>query len=166
MRCNDTINVDITPAPGIDQVVDLSKFPWPWKDNSVDGILASHVLEHIEDQKGFLLECHRLLKKDAILTLILPHSSSVIANGCLGHYRTYSFNTISDYLCRDFYMFGEAKFEEVSNCLTWWNSDIWYIKLLNNIISPLIRLHPQIFENIWCYWVGGAKEFGWKGRKI
>lgn len=29
------------------QTVDLFKFPWPWADNSVDALRASHFLEHI-----------------------------------------------------------------------------------------------------------------------
>jgi hypothetical protein len=34
-------------APNAKHKVDLFKFPWPWADNSVDELHASHFLEHI-----------------------------------------------------------------------------------------------------------------------
>lgn len=41
------VNVDKFSNVGADQVVDLFKMPYPWEDNSVDGILCSHFLEHL-----------------------------------------------------------------------------------------------------------------------
>ena len=41
----------------------------PFKDNSFDKILASEVIEHIEDEKKFLVEIYRLLKPKGILIL-------------------------------------------------------------------------------------------------
>ena len=45
-----------------------------WSDNSVDKIYNSHVLEHMENDKGkaFLKECYRVMKKDAIFRLVVP----------------------------------------------------------------------------------------------
>ena len=40
-------NVDALAMPGVDEVVDLFAYPWPWADNSVDEIWASHLIEHI-----------------------------------------------------------------------------------------------------------------------
>lgn len=34
-------------APQVHHKVDLLKFPWPWKDNSVDELHCSHFVEHI-----------------------------------------------------------------------------------------------------------------------
>ena len=41
------VNVDKFDNVEADQVVDLFKMPYPWADNSVDSILASHFIEHI-----------------------------------------------------------------------------------------------------------------------
>jgi predicted SAM-dependent methyltransferase len=38
-------------APNAKHKVDLCKFPWPWKDASVDEIHTSHFIEHIPDRE-------------------------------------------------------------------------------------------------------------------
>ena len=46
----------------------------PFKDNQVDVIYSSHMIEHLTKQnaKKFLLEAHRVLKKDGIIRLTVP----------------------------------------------------------------------------------------------
>lgn len=39
--------VDIAPCKGVDHVVNLWTFPWPWETSSVDEINCSHHVEHI-----------------------------------------------------------------------------------------------------------------------
>jgi len=171
------INVDIIPYNGVDEVVDLSIFPWKWEDNSVDGVFANHILEHFPDPKPFILECHRILKKGGFLRIKVPHSSNISAVGCLGHYRTYSYDTLNDYLGRDFYYLGKRKFVTVEQKLLWWYEcgDIqgelpklilWAIRIINPIINFLIRLSPRIAENTWVYLIGGFREVIWTGIKI
>ncbi len=49
--------------------------PFPWKDQSVDVVYASHTLEHFSKQDGrfFLRECHRILKEGGILRVVVPN---------------------------------------------------------------------------------------------
>ena len=173
----DCINVDIIPYNGVNQIKDLTIYPWPWKDGTVDGVYASHIIEHQFDQKQFILECHRILKKGGFLRIKVPHSSNISAVGCLGHYRTYSYDTLNDYLGRDFYYLGKQKFKTVEQKLLWWYEceDIqgelpklilWVIKIINPIINSLIRLSPRIAENTWVYLIGGFREVIWKGIKV
>jgi SAM-dependent methyltransferase len=171
------VNIDVTLYEGIDQVVDLSVYPWCWPDNSIDGIHSSHFIEHLPDQEKFIRECYRILKPGGFLRLCVPHSSSAAGIGCMGHYRTYSYGTLKDYLSRDFYMFGKAKFKTVEQDLNWWYEAMdcdnrlnpivkFIIMMINPILSFLASLSPEICENLWCYWVGGFKEVMWKGEKI
>lgn len=46
----------------------------PYRNEKVDKIYTSHFLEHIPQKKGvrFLWECHRVLKKDGIMRLVVP----------------------------------------------------------------------------------------------
>lgn len=40
-------NVDRNAEPGVDEVVDVFTYPFPWEDNSFDGALLTHLVEHI-----------------------------------------------------------------------------------------------------------------------
>ena len=70
--------VDISPDCGADIVHDLAVFPWPFDDDSVDEVHASHFLEHIAgpDRMAFMNELWRVLKVDATATIITPHGNS------------------------------------------------------------------------------------------
>lgn len=41
------VNVDRNPESGVDCVVNLLEYPWPFEDNSFSGGLFSHFVEHI-----------------------------------------------------------------------------------------------------------------------
>jgi hypothetical protein len=41
------VNADRNPAPGVDCVTDLFQVPWEFPDNSFDGALFSHFMEHV-----------------------------------------------------------------------------------------------------------------------
>jgi SAM-dependent methyltransferase len=65
------LNVDTCGEP--DFACDLSRFPWPWSDGSVDEVFSSHFLEHVEDYEKTVLEMHRVLKPDGIVHFLVPH---------------------------------------------------------------------------------------------
>jgi predicted SAM-dependent methyltransferase len=66
--------VDIVAFEGVDYVYDLTKFPYPAEDESINRIISKHTLEHFEwkDVIKIMNECHRILKKDAELEVIVP----------------------------------------------------------------------------------------------
>lgn len=163
---SNAINVDIRKTPCVDEVVDLKKVPWKWENNSIDGIYMFHVLEHFENPAKILNECYRILKPGAFLYIAVPHSSAAGSVGCLGHYRTFSYYTLTDYLCRDFYLFGKARFKVVHQRIIWLQPTNFVVDLISTPIQFLIDLAPRFFERIWCYYVGGAAEVQWKGIKI
>jgi predicted SAM-dependent methyltransferase len=73
--------VDYVKCQGVDIVHDLTKFPYPFKDNSADEIFASHFVEHLtgEDFIKFMDEAHRILKPGAKMELIHPYCFSARA---------------------------------------------------------------------------------------
>ena len=170
------VNIDIIkPA---DQLLDLSVMPWIWLNESVDGIFAAHIMEHFPDQEKFLSECYRILKPGGFLKLNLPHSSSISSVGCIGHYRTYSYSSVNDYLSREgFYLCKKKRFETIYQHLNWWYERIddqkelkkWQvpiIKSMDYVLTRLANLSPKLCENLWAYWVGGMREVSWIGYKI
>ncbi len=60
-------------------VVDLTRAPWPWEDNSVTEAHASHFLEHLTNFEGrwervrFFNELYRIMIPGGKATLIFPH---------------------------------------------------------------------------------------------
>jgi len=60
------LNCDISKEVSPDKVVDLER-KLPFKDNSVDEIVANHVLTHIKNFVPLMHEIHRICKNGAIL---------------------------------------------------------------------------------------------------
>lgn len=75
------IGVDFVQCEGVDIVHDLTKFPYPFDDNSVDEIFASHFVEHLtgEDFMKYMDECYRILKMGGKMRLIHPYCFSARA---------------------------------------------------------------------------------------
>lgn len=46
----------------------------PWADSSIDYVYSSHTLEHFskEDGLAFLAECHRVLRSNGIIRIVVP----------------------------------------------------------------------------------------------
>lgn len=72
------VNVDIVPLPGVDLVADLDQ-PWPWADDSVSYIVASHLFEHVDKPILFMAEAWRVLAADGILDIRVPHWQHIFA---------------------------------------------------------------------------------------
>ena len=78
------VNVDCRQFPGVDFVADLERSPWPWPDNSVDEVYASHVLEHLDDPLAAMMEIRRILKPGGKVTIIVPNGAGYMAHA-IGH---------------------------------------------------------------------------------
>jgi predicted SAM-dependent methyltransferase len=80
----------------------LTQFPWPFEDESVEAIIASAILEHFPREEGirFLEECYRILQPGGIMRIGVPDLDLFIrchANQDfkpLGGYRWYRLDTL------------------------------------------------------------------------
>jgi len=68
------VNVDI--GDFADVKWDLNKYPYPFKNKSVDYILASHIVEHLKEPFDFFKECYRIMKEGATMKIKVPHVSA------------------------------------------------------------------------------------------
>lgn len=68
------VGVDLRPQPGVDIVADLTS-TWPFRDNSVDEIRASHIVEHLPEPLNTMEELFRVLKPGAVANLELPSTN-------------------------------------------------------------------------------------------
>jgi hypothetical protein len=94
-----SVGMDNVPHEGVDMVHDLLDFPYPFKEESIQKVRLSHVLEHfvIEDIVKILGEASRILRKDGELEITVPHVSSLVAFGDPTHRSFFTF--------RSFYFF-------------------------------------------------------------
>jgi len=75
------IGVDIAKCDGVDVVHDLTEFPYPFKNESLDAIYSCHFVEHLDgiERMKFFNECYRILKPGGIMRLLHPYYKSVRA---------------------------------------------------------------------------------------
>lgn len=82
------VNVDVDPSVNPDYVCDLNRQPLPFEDDSVDYVLAHHVLEHIGDGFfDFIKELYRVCCHEAVIEVVVPHPRHDCFLGDLSHVR-------------------------------------------------------------------------------
>ncbi len=65
------VNVDACDYGG-NAVIDLNFFPWPFDDNSVGVVYASHILEHLDCFGPIINELWRVCKNGATIEVVVP----------------------------------------------------------------------------------------------
>lgn len=66
-----TETADLCALEDIDHRFDVRE-PWPFGDGELDGVVMSHVLEHVSDQRGVLVEAARCLRVGGWLEVTVP----------------------------------------------------------------------------------------------
>lgn len=93
------VNLDKINLRGVDVIHDLTKFPYPFKDNTFDEIFAQSILEHLPNTVRVMEELHRISKPRAKIIVIVPYYHSRVAFDDPTHisFFTYrSFNHFTD----------------------------------------------------------------------
>jgi hypothetical protein len=70
------VNVDHASLPGVDVVHDLTRFPWPFRNEEFTEVIMIDVLEHLPNVIQTLEEIHRITAKDARVTIRVPYYNS------------------------------------------------------------------------------------------
>lgn len=88
------VNLDCIKLPGVDIVHDINQLPLPFDENSLDEILCSSILEHVE-YIPLLKDLHRILRSGGRLIIIVPHFTSKYAYMDPTHRHFFSARTLS-----------------------------------------------------------------------
>lgn len=145
------VNLDFVKQKGVDVVHDLSKFPWPFRDNEFDEVYTSHFLEHVKDFERTLLEIKRICKNNARVIVRVPHFS------CGVTYRDPTHRTFFSYFTFDYYTRENRNYKKLSelNFLKIKKRKLNFTRLtfpsLNYIFNPIINLNPAIYERFFCW---------------
>lgn len=154
------INHDIVKIKNIDLVHDLNVHPWPWKDNTINEILALDVLEHLDDFLKNMEEIHRILIKDGKLFLKVPYWNSTSAHIDPTHKRgfhelTFDFFDPAKDFCKLRPYYTKARFKIVSTSYILNLFQPYFkvpflkpIKIKNKFLKKIIGLIGNLFNNI------------------
>src|SRR3989344_6063975 len=136
------INIDLHKIPGVDMVLDMEKYPYPFKDNSADKIACESVLQFLNDVGKTMEEFHRILKPGGVLFVHVPHFTS--KNTWKNPYqkRGFSYNTL-DFFQKPKYYYTDWKFTKIKRKLVFGKKYSFW----NWIIEPIANLFPILYED-------------------
>jgi len=84
------INLDIDERNNPDILFNLNKYPYPFKDDEFEYILADSVIEHLDDFVKTMEELYRILKPGGELFIVVPFHKHHTAWGDPTHKRAFS----------------------------------------------------------------------------
>ena len=96
------LGVDRVDCEGVDVIVDLAIFPWPFEDGEFDVVISNHFLEHCEDLETTISELHRITKRDTgSIRVRCPHYSSWNYYADITHRTPFSIRSFDHFLLND-----------------------------------------------------------------
>lgn len=145
------VNLDAVKLPGVDIVHDLSKTPYPFKDNQFEEILCQHLLEHLDNFEGAMKEIHRILKPGGIVKITVPHFSGSGAWTDPQHKRPFGYYSFEYFIKNPDYEPAKSYSHEMSTKfsriakrkLVFGKS----IQIWNWIIEPIANKFPHVYED-------------------
>lgn len=156
------INLDISDKDmygqkiNVDKKHDLSKFPYPFKNNEFDYVYASHIIEHLDDPFKVLKELKRITKSGGIIHIRLPHFSNGYAHTDLTHkYRGFGWSSLDPTIN----ILGLKIVKRKFNFL----ADNWPV--VNFLFSWIWNIMPKKFYERFLCWILPVGEIELKLRK-
>lgn len=138
------INLDQQKDHSVQVVHDLNKFPYPFKKESIDIIYMSHVLEHLDRPVKVINELYRILKKDGMLIIRVPHYAGNSNWIDVTHRRPYAVSTLKSFMDESFCrLYGAKPFKSVKSRMEFWK--YWFYPW-NYLIEPLANIKPVYYE--------------------
>ncbi|MFA5953759.1 MAG: methyltransferase domain-containing protein [Candidatus Pacearchaeota archaeon] len=139
------LNIDSSKDVNPDKVWNLEKTPLPFKENSVDEIIAEHVFEHIQNFIPLMHDLRRISKKGTLIKIKTPFYSAWGQYNDPTHVRFFSPFTFN-YFKRNNYSHEVGCKEDMFNVKkVKINFAIGRAKILNKIFNPLINLNHEFY---------------------
>ena len=161
------VNVDYFSVSKPDVSHDLSKFPYPFEENSFDLVESDHCLEHLPNPFNVMKEVHRISKNGAEVIIKVPHFSRGFTHA---EHKAGFDVTFPYYFQKDFkggYQGVEFQVKKVK--LRWFAQPYFKKSVLSKfqfysasflglIFDFFANMSPFICSRVWCFWVGGFEE--------
>jgi SAM-dependent methyltransferase len=137
------LNLDRNATPGVDVVCNLDSENLPFDTNTFSVVLASHVLEHVDDLNRVMKEIYRVLKPGGKAVIVFPYYTHPNAWFGFDHKRC-----LTAEMFRKFYHEGQNDYHddtpkfrgfEYSYVPTWLGYMVYpFIKVLRHFCNILI----------------------------
>lgn len=135
------INIDAYENAKPDILHDLNITPWPFENDSIDAIFASHIFEHLTNWWGAFEECGRILKAGGTLEIATPDASSDSALAYRDHYQVFMLYSFHGAFTHD-----QKPFRHGSNA--------WAVGVAGSVPLKIVRYeqHPHGCYDWMCSW--------------
>jgi len=155
------INVDGYYEPA-DMKFNLAVFPYPFMDNTITEIFASHILEHLPSTVDALEEWWRICKPGAKITIRVPHYSHIAAYENPTHKRFFTLNSLDYFTEKSWERYGEATFKIIRKELVTVPrlTDSRKVCLHAGMVNRIIGIHPMLERFMVLF--GGISEIVWE----
>lgn len=140
------IGLDHADLPGVDIVCNLNE-PLPVENESFDIVVATQVLEHVENVIALVYEVHRVLKPGGLFIVHCPYFRSSWAWIDPTHIRAFTVNSL-DYFCESTWIYTQNRFKDYGFSTI----DVYLDRqekntFCRNILSNLCLKYPFKYEN-------------------
>jgi SAM-dependent methyltransferase len=141
------VRLDRVPGLDPDVVWNLNQYPYPFEDNTFDGIEAFDVIEHLEDLAEVFREFHRILQPGGWIKITTPHFSSANSYIDPTHRQHLSYFSL-DYFTEEHRLayYTPVRFELVHRTLHFAGGG-WQ----QRILAPWANHHPSNYEHKWAW---------------
>ncbi len=131
----------------VDVKHDFRIFPYPFKNNEFEYIIANHVIEHFchEDLKKIFKELHRITKENGIIEIIVPYFSNFHAVHDPTHKSLFTQGKIKQFYCG---LYMPNCFEIIKSDIRLTNSTFRFVNYFLNISESF----KNVYERFFCYW--------------
>ena len=145
-KVSGAVHVDIVADTTPDVVHDLNIVPWPLPDSVFTLVIASDVIEHLDDVIRTFEEIHRVCAPGATVRITVPHFSS--ANAFTDPTHRHYFGWFS---CH--YLTGEHEFAYYTRCRfrPLRRQLFFHPSLFNKIVWRLANRWPGAYEQRWAW---------------
>lgn len=146
-----SVGIDINKNIGADIVQDLNKFPYPFKANLFDEVVAENIFEHLDNIIQVMEEIHRIAKNGARILITTGHFSGVDSFTDPDHKHFFTSRTFDYFIPgTDLYKYhySRAKYKKISVKLGPAQTTNQFLKMLMQLINKYQIFYEKRFAFI------------------
>jgi ubiquinone/menaquinone biosynthesis C-methylase UbiE len=158
------IGIDKNPGTDADVIHDLGLFPYPFPDDEFEEVYCYHILEHVPDPLGFMIELHRVTRPGGLIHLVSPHYTNPTFPSDLTHRNHLNSYSMECFLENRqlFPFYTDARLEPVRTYVTLAN--LWRALGLEFLVnldqkSPALRFTRKLWEHYFSAIVRGKDVY-------